>query len=136
MSEAPALDCDVAIVGCGPVGAVAATSWEWRGCACVVLERETSEHGQPRAFSCDDEALRIYQQIGSGRSPAGGHDARADQVDYTGVAGRHFAEFRLARLDFGSAYSPLHFFHQPTLEATLRAGSAASPGCRCGSAAR
>lgn len=127
MTETPALDCDVAIVGCGPVGAVAANFLGMAGLRCVVLERETSEHGQPRAFSCDDEALRIYQQIGLvDRLLA--DMISPDRVDYTGVAGRHFAEFRLARLDFGSAYSPLHFFHQPTLEATLRAGIGRFPG--------
>ncbi|WAS93159.1 bifunctional 3-(3-hydroxy-phenyl)propionate/3-hydroxycinnamic acid hydroxylase MhpA [Nannocystis punicea] len=121
MSEVHALECDVAIVGCGPVGAVAANFLGMAGLSCVVVEREAGEHGQPRAFSCDDEALRIYQQIGlADRLLA--NMASADRVDYTGVAGRPFAELRCAGLDFGSTYSPLHFFHQPTLEATLREG--------------
>jgi len=120
MSELP-VDCDVAIVGCGPVGAVAANFLGMAGVRCVVLERETSEHGQPRAFSCDDEALRIYQQIGLVDRLLADMSS-ADRVDYTGVAGRRFVEVWFGRLDFGSAYSPLHFFHQPTLEATLRAG--------------
>ncbi|PCC70119.1 3-(3-hydroxy-phenyl)propionate hydroxylase [Nannocystis exedens] len=126
MSEIPAVECDVALVGCGPVGAVAANFLGMAGLSCVVLERETSEHGQPRAFSCDDEALRIYQQIGLvDRLLA--DMVTADRVDYTGVAGRPFAEIWFSRLDFGSGYSPLHFFHQPTLEATLRAGMGRFP---------
>jgi 3-(3-hydroxy-phenyl)propionate hydroxylase len=121
MSAFHANECDVAIVGCGPVGAVAANFLGMAGLRCVVLERETSEHGQPRAFSCDDEALRIYQQIGL-VDQLREDMMTADRVDYPGVAGRRFAEVRFAGLDFGSGYSPLHFFHQPTLEATLRAG--------------
>lgn len=114
-------DVDVAIVGCGPVGAVAANFLGMTGLRCVVLERETGAHGQPRAFSCDDEALRIYQQIGLVDRLRADMIA-ADRVDYTGVGGRPFAEVLLGSLDLGSGYSPLHFFHQPTLEATLRAG--------------
>ncbi|MFY0538217.1 FAD-dependent monooxygenase [Nannocystis pusilla] len=108
------------------MGAVAANFLGMAGLSCVVLEREVGEHGQPRAFSCDDEALRIYQQIGLvDRLLA--DMVTADQVDYTGVAGRQFAQIRFARVDFGSGYSPLHFFHQPTLEATLRAGMGRFP---------
>ncbi|MDC0721976.1 bifunctional 3-(3-hydroxy-phenyl)propionate/3-hydroxycinnamic acid hydroxylase [Nannocystis bainbridge] len=114
-------ECDVAIVGCGPVGAVAANFLGQAGLRCVVLERDTDDHGQSRAFSCDDEALRIFQQIGLVDRLLADMIA-VDQVDYTGVAGRPFAQVWLARLDFGSGYSPLHFFHQPALEATLRAG--------------
>lgn len=126
MTRAHAAECDVAIVGCGPVGAVAANFLGMAGLSCVVLERETGEHGQPRAFSCDDEALRIYQQIGLvDRLLA--DMVTAEQVDYTGVAGRQFAQIRFDRVDFGSGYSPLHFFHQPTLEATLRAGMGRFP---------
>lgn len=114
-------DVDVAIVGCGPVGAVAANFLGAAGLTCAVLERETNAHGQPRAFSCDDEALRIYQQIGLVDELRAGMRA-ADVVDYTGVGNRRFAEVHLSALDLGSGYSPLHFFHQPTLETTLRAG--------------
>jgi 3-(3-hydroxy-phenyl)propionate hydroxylase len=118
-----AFDADVIIVGCGPVGAVAANFLGMHGVRTIVVERETSPHGQPRAFSCDDEALRIYQQIGLVEL------LRADmvspeRVDYTGVGGRKFAEIAVGALDFGAGYSPLHFFYQPLLERTLRDGLA------------
>lgn len=114
-------EVDVAIVGCGPVGAAAANFLGMYGLRCAVLERETTAHGQPRAFSCDDEALRIYQQIGlvdrllADMRPAG-------KVDYAGVDGRLFADIELGQVESGSGYRPLYFFHQPTLEAALREG--------------
>lgn len=118
---------DVAIVGCGPVGAVAANFLGQAGLRCAVVERETGAHGQPRSFSCDDEALRIYQQIGLVERLRADMVA-AGRVDFTGVGGRSFAEIAFDSLDFGSGYSPLHFFHQPTLEATLREGLRRFPG--------
>lgn len=118
---------DVAIVGCGPVGAVAANFLGMAGLRCAVLEREPGAHGQPRSFSCDDEALRIYQQIGL-VDELRSEMIVAGQVDFTGVHGRTFAEIEFADLDFGSGYSPLHFFHQPKLEAALRAGLRRYPG--------
>jgi methionine biosynthesis protein MetW len=62
------------------------------GLRCAVLERETGAHGQPRAFSCDDEALRIYQQIGLVDRLVADMIA-AERVDYVGVDGRPFADF-------------------------------------------
>lgn len=118
-----AFDADVIIVGCGPVGAVAANFLGMHGVRCVVVERETTPHGQPRAFSCDDEALRIYQQIGLVELLRADM-VTPDRVDYTGVGGRKFAEIATGALDFGAGYSPLHFFYQPLLERTLREGLA------------
>lgn len=117
----PPPEVDVAIVGCGPVGAAAANFLGMYGVRCAVLERDTAAHGQPRAFSCDDEALRIYQQIGLVDRLR--EDMITPQrVDYVGVGHRTFAEIEFTGVDFGSGYAPLHFFHQPTLEGVLRDG--------------
>lgn len=115
------IDTDVAIVGCGPVGAVAANLLGLRGLRVMVLERERIGHAQPRAFSCDDEALRVYQAAGL-VDEVRAHMARASVVHYTGVNGRQFAEIDIAGLDFGNGFPPLNFFYQPTLEAELRRG--------------
>ncbi|HYR06682.1 MAG TPA: bifunctional 3-(3-hydroxy-phenyl)propionate/3-hydroxycinnamic acid hydroxylase [Longimicrobium sp.] len=115
------IDTDVAIVGCGPVGAVAANLLGLQGVRVIVLERETIPHAQPRAFSCDDEALRVYQAAGL-VDQVRAHMARASIVHYTGVDGRKFAEIDIAGLDFGNGFPPLNFFYQPTLEAELRRG--------------
>ncbi|HEX5870102.1 MAG TPA: bifunctional 3-(3-hydroxy-phenyl)propionate/3-hydroxycinnamic acid hydroxylase [Longimicrobium sp.] len=115
------MDTDVAIVGCGPVGAAAANLLGLRGLRVVILERERVSHAQPRAFSCDDEALRVYQAAGL-VDEVRAHMARASVVHYTGVNGRKFAEIDIAGLDFGNGFPPLNFFYQPTLEAELRRG--------------
>jgi 3-(3-hydroxy-phenyl)propionate hydroxylase len=115
------MDTDVAVVGCGPVGAVAANLLGKLGLRVLVLERERIGHAQPRAFSCDDEALRVYQAAGL-VDQVRRDMARAGVVHYTGVDGRKFAEIAIGGLDFGNGFPPLNYFYQPRLEAELRAG--------------
>lgn len=112
---------DVVIVGGGPVGVLTANLLGLHGVRVLVLERESTPHGQPRAFSCDDEALRIYQS--AGLIDALKPDLRQSRrVTYTGVGGRPIAELRLSEVDFGFGYTPIWFFHQPLLERALREG--------------
>jgi 3-(3-hydroxy-phenyl)propionate hydroxylase len=114
-------DVDVLVVGCGPVGALTANLLGVRGVRTLVVETSTEPHGQPRAFSCDDEALRIYQQAGLRDEVVA--DMHVPSVaDYVNAKGRAFASIELDEIDFGLGSRPLYFFDQPRLEATLRAG--------------
>ncbi|TDB86375.1 monooxygenase, partial [Micromonospora fluostatini] len=114
-------DIDVVVVGCGPVGALAANLLGLRGVRTLVVERSTAPHGQPRAFSCDDEALRIYQQAGLlDRIVDDLHQPR--RADYVNAAGRLFATIAFDEVDFGFGHAPLNFFDQPLLEQALRDG--------------
>ncbi|NMO19827.1 bifunctional 3-(3-hydroxy-phenyl)propionate/3-hydroxycinnamic acid hydroxylase [Pyxidicoccus fallax] len=114
-------DVDVVVAGAGPVGVLAANLLGLHGVRVLVLERDSTPHAQPRAFSCDDEALRIYQS--AGLVDALMPDLRQSRrVTYTGVGRRPIAELRLSEVDFGFGYSPIWFFHQPLLEKTLREG--------------
>jgi 3-(3-hydroxy-phenyl)propionate hydroxylase len=112
---------DVVIVGCGPVGALTANLLGARGVRTLVVERSTAPHRQPRAFSCDDEALRVYQQAGL-RDEVAADMYPPPIVEYVDGAGRPFATIALDEIDFGLGSAPLHFFDQPRLEASLRAG--------------
>lgn len=118
---------DVVVVGCGPVGALTANLLGARGVRTLVVERAVGPHGQPRAFSCDDEALRIYQQAGLREVVA--KDMHPPSVaEYVNARGRVFAAVALDEVDFGLGAAPLHFFDQPRLEAASRAGLARFPG--------
>ncbi|MEU5902998.1 bifunctional 3-(3-hydroxy-phenyl)propionate/3-hydroxycinnamic acid hydroxylase [Micromonospora sp. NPDC047467] len=117
----PVQEVDVAVIGCGPVGALTANLLGARGVTTLVVERSAAPHGQPRAFSCDDEALRIYQQADL-LDEVRGETIAPPLVEYVNRAGRVFARMALSETDFGYGHAPLRFFDQPRLERTLRSG--------------
>jgi len=114
-------EVDVAVIGCGPVGALTANLLGARGVRTLVVERSATAHGQPRAFSCDDEAMRIYQQAGL-LDEIRDATVAPPLVEYVNGAGRVFARMALSETDFGYGHAPLRFFDQPRLEHTLRTG--------------
>ncbi|HZV10073.1 MAG TPA: FAD-dependent monooxygenase, partial [Novosphingobium sp.] len=114
---------DVAIIGCGPVGALAANLLGRAGLKVVVLEKELSHYPLPRAVHLDHEMMRLFQS-------AGVIDAvLPDMVDTDGHLHigsahqviRYMGTVGMAR-PFG--WSNDWFFYQPELEAHLRAGFA------------
>lgn len=118
---------DVAIVGCGPVGALAANLLGKAGLSTVVLERESELHPLPRAVHIDHEMMRLFQSAGvidrvlKHVCDTDGHlhiGADHGVIRYMGTVGRP--------KPFGWAND--YFFFQPELEADLRAALAELPG--------
>ena len=110
---------DVAIVGCGPVGAMAANLLGRQGLSVVVLEKELEHYPLPRAVHLDHEMMRLFQSAGVVDRVAGdmiatdGHlHVGADHgvIRYMGTVGKP--------RPFGWAND--YFFYQPELEAHLR----------------
>lgn len=112
---------DLAIIGCGPVGALAANIAGIAGLSVLVIDRETDPHPLPRAVHLDHEMMRLFQSVGLAdriaplmRETQGHLHIGADHgvIRYMGTAGRP--------KPFGWAND--YFFYQPELEAALRAG--------------
>ncbi len=112
---------DVIISGCGPVGALTGNLLGLLGVRTLLLERDVTPHGEPRAFSCDDEGLRIYQSTGL-LELLQSNMRQANSAEYVGGSGKRFAELHTGEVDFGFGHSPLWFFHQPLVEGALRDG--------------
>ena len=55
---------DVAIVGCGPAGAVAAALLGQAGLRVHVCDRLPGVYEIPRAIALDHEVMRVFQQLG------------------------------------------------------------------------
>ena len=124
-SPSPA-EFEVAIVGCGPVGALAANLVAATGLSTLVIDREPGPATLPRACHLDHEMMRLFQSVGlavelrEGMNETQGHlHVGADHgvIRYMGTAGRP--------KPYGWAND--YFFYQPELEATLRAGIACFP---------
>ncbi|MDE2340384.1 MAG: bifunctional 3-(3-hydroxy-phenyl)propionate/3-hydroxycinnamic acid hydroxylase, partial [Alphaproteobacteria bacterium] len=114
---------DVIIIGCGPVGALAANLLGRAGLSVLVLEKETALYPQPRAVHIDHEMMRLFQSAGvlarilpDVRETDGHLHIGADLgvIRYMGT--------RNKPRPFGWAND--YFFYQPELEAHLRAGLA------------
>ena len=111
---------DVAIIGCGPVGALAANLLAREGLSVVVLEQAKDLHPLPRAVHLDHEMMRLFQQAGvidrvaPDMIATDGHlhvGADGNAIRYMGTVGKP--------RPFGWAND--YFFYQPELEAHLRA---------------
>ena len=112
---------DVIIVGCGPVGALAANLLGKAGLSVLILEKQTAPHPLPRAVHLDHEMMRLFQSAGvidrvlpDMRETDGHLHIGADHgvIRYMGTVG--------TPRPFGWAND--YFFYQPELEAHLRSG--------------
>ena len=119
-------DCEVAIVGCGPVGAIAANLFGHAGLRTVVIEREREPYPLPRAVHIDHEMMRIFQSVGLADAvlplmrEAQGHihiGADGGVIRYLGSAGLP------KRFGWANDY----FFFQPELEQAMQTGMSRFP---------
>ena len=117
---------DVAIIGCGPVGAFAANLLGKAGLSVLVVEQEAHPYPLPRAVHLDHEMMRLFQSAGvinrvaSDMRDTEGHlHVGADHgvIRYMGTVGRPRP----------FSWSNDYFFYQPELEEHLREALAAYP---------
>lgn len=117
---------DVAIIGCGPVGAFAANLLGKSGLSVLVIEQEAHPYPLPRAVHLDHEMMRLFQSAGvidrvaaDMRDTEGHLHVGADHgvIRYMGTVGR-------AR---PFSWSNDYFFYQPELEQHLRDALGAYP---------
>lgn len=121
MSE---LACDVAIVGAGPTGLTLANLLGRAGIRTLLIERNESTVGEPRAVSIDDESLRTLQA--AGLSDAVVRDVALDYGShYFTRGGDCFLKVEPTTREYG--FPRRNAFTQPKLEATLRRGLARFP---------
>ncbi|TAL23898.1 MAG: bifunctional 3-(3-hydroxy-phenyl)propionate/3-hydroxycinnamic acid hydroxylase [Frankiales bacterium] len=111
---------DVLVVGCGPVGAVLAARLSAAGLDVLVVERSLSVHPLPRAVAADDEVQELLDRVAPGCLADAVQDV---PVRFLGARGQPIGALRFPA---GVGGRPgLALFHQPTLEARLRAAVAA-----------
>jgi 3-(3-hydroxy-phenyl)propionate hydroxylase len=119
-------ETEIAIIGCGPVGAMLANLLGLQGIATSVLEREAAIYNLPRAVHFDDEVMRLLQTVDL---------AEAMQPLVHALPGMKFVDDtgRLLLdwsrpLELGpQAWHASYRFHQPELERVLRDGLARFP---------
>ena len=111
---------DVAIVGAGPVGAVAANLCGVHGLSAVAFDREADVYDLPRAAAMYDDVQRILHNAGvlDAILPATGEMVGAEFVD---AAGKRIIGFEVpAGMRTPNGYHPLLNIDQPPLERAIR----------------
>lgn len=111
-------DCDVAIVGAGPVGLLTGALLASMGHHVIVLERHPGPYGMPRAGHIDHECLRILQGIGAHRAVV--EDAPApDWLYWRNAQGLELMKFPFANASISGYQSDFMMF-QPVLDDALQ----------------
>jgi len=110
---------DVAVVGFGPAGAVAAGLLGQRGLSTYVCDRQADVYDKPRAISLDHEILRLFQQMGVIDRVAPYIEPFTDSV-YLGVDGLVIQRLSMLPPPYPLAHPPSVVFTQPPVERVLR----------------
>lgn len=112
---------DVAIIGCGPVGAMLANLLGMQGVRTLVLEREASIYHLPRACHFDDEVMRLFQTVGlAGRMAELVHVSPG--MRFVDDQGRLLLDWSRPTEVGPQGWNVSYRFHQPELESVLRTG--------------
>lgn len=117
---------DVAIVGFGPVGAVAAALLGQAGLRVHVCDRMADVHEIPRAIALDHEIMRIFQQLGVAKEVLK-HCEAFTPSEYMGVDGQLIRRMTMVAPPYPQGYTPSMVFTQPPVERILRARVASLP---------
>jgi 3-(3-hydroxy-phenyl)propionate hydroxylase len=119
-------DCDVLVVGLGPVGAALCALLAREGVSAIAVERETDVYPLPRAAHFDHEIMRLFQKLGIAEAmQAAARPAAA--YEFRNAAGEILMRYDQGGGGSPSGWAPGYMFHQPSLEVALRRLSADSP---------
>ncbi len=117
---------DVAIVGYGPAGQVAAGLLGQRGLKVYVCERLPDVYEIPRAIALDHEIMRVFQQLGVVEAIAP-YTEPFTNSEYLGVDGQLIRRMTMVAPPYPQGYTPSLVFTQPPVERVLRARVAQMP---------
>jgi 3-(3-hydroxy-phenyl)propionate hydroxylase len=119
-------ETEVAIIGCGPVGALLANLLGLQGVKTLVLEREAAIYHLPRAVHFDDEVMRLLQTVGLAEAM---HPLVhvSPGMKFVGDTGRLLLDWPRPQERGPQAWHASYRFHQPELERVLRDGLSRFP---------
>ena len=118
-------DCDVLIVGLGPVGAMLGVLLARSGVSSIAIDKDVAVYPLPRAAHFDHEIMRLFQQIGIAEE-VGRHARPAPAYEFRAADGQVLVRLDLPQ-EAPCGWAAGYMFHQPGVENALRAKLAASP---------
>jgi 3-(3-hydroxy-phenyl)propionate hydroxylase len=123
MSEA--FDCDVLVIGLGPVGAALTALLAQRGISVIAFDKDIDVYPMPRAVHFDHEIMRLFQQLGVAEEIRR-HTRDLPEYEFRTADGQLLMRLSPAP-QTPSGWGAGYMFHQPGLEHALRDKLAVSP---------
>lgn len=118
---------DVAIVGYGPAGAVAAALLGQAGLRVHVCDRLSGVYEIPRAIALDHEVMRLFQQLGVVDAVRPFTEPFTPS-EWFGADGQLIRRMTMVAPPYPQGYTPSLVFTQPAVERVLREHVATLPG--------
>jgi len=119
-------DCDVLVVGLGPVGAALTALLARAGVKTLAVDRSAEVYPLPRAAHFDHEIMRVFQALGVAEVAAQ-HARPAPAYEFRAADGQVLMRFDLPVGRSPSGWATGYMFHQPEIERALRAAAQACP---------
>jgi 3-(3-hydroxy-phenyl)propionate hydroxylase len=118
---------EIAVIGFGPCGAVAAGLLGQLGFQVLALDRARDIYDKPRAIAIDHEILRLFDGMGVADAVLP-FTAPFPPSDHHGAQGQLIRRIDMVPEPYPMGFVPTMVFTQPPVEAALRAHAAAQPG--------
>ena len=130
LTDVATVASDVAIVGCGPVGALLANLLGQAGLAVEIFDREREIYPLPRAVHFDGEIMRIFQAAGLADHITTATRTSSKSMHFVNAEGRTLMVRRGVDGPGPHGWAGNWYFHQPELERLLREGLTRFPNVR------
>jgi 3-(3-hydroxy-phenyl)propionate hydroxylase len=119
---------DVAVIGLGPSGAVAAALLGSAGLKVLVVEQAMTVYDKPRAISLDHEIMRVLQGISpSLAEQISAHTEPFSPSEHFGADGKMIRRLDMLAPPYPLGWTPSMVFLQPPVEKLLREHVASLP---------
>jgi len=116
-------DADVIVVGCGPVGVMAALRCAQRGLKVIAIDRSTEVYPLPRALGMDAETQALFARAGL-IDELRAHSFPLPGGEFVNAAGEQVVSIELPAGTVGAlGFPPIVTFDQPAVEKFLRAAA-------------
>ncbi len=115
------MQADVAIIGCGPIGALLGNLLGRRGLSAVIVEKQKQPYDLPRAIHFDGEAMRCFQSAGLAEKILP-HTHVGKGMLFQDKDGNTLVDWSREQVPGPMGWYESYRFYQPGLEAELREG--------------